>query len=270
MSISYLYVNIYEHPKYGMLLYVGSCTRAGNLPNRVNKTYRGSSSLVKKYGWDKYLVGHCFIRNTDKPLVDEGILIQEMCVEFGVFSFAKQVSRRNGNVWPSKFKDGIMLNCHCNTLEQAHLKRQVFGSSEAQKEHSRNSIKEAIKVSAISRKGQVPQSQKLAAKAHQKNILSRGLTPLAKKNLERLNSIKDYGKEFQDRIHSTRALRYKTSKDYGRQRLIKCIETGDVGTAHSLCTRLGLKNADVSIRRHLNRGDVTYKLHEHNLTFMFV
>lgn len=270
MNVSYLYVNIYEHPKYGMLLYVGSCTRSDNVPNKVNPTYQGSSTLVNRYGWDKYLVAHCFIRNTNKPLIDEGILIKEMCEEHGVLPLAKQASQQNNNFWPSKFKDGVMLNCHCNTLEHAHQKRRLLGSSESQKEHSRASVKIAAKVSAFNRKGQVPSSQKLAAKVHQQNILSKGLSLLSKKNLERLNSIKDYGQGFQDKVHSTRALRYNTIQDYGKQRLIKCLETGDVGTAHALCTRLGLGNADISIRRHLNRGDLTYKLPEHNLTFMFV
>lgn len=270
MNISYLYVNIYEHPTFGMLLYAGSCTRADNLPNKVNPTYKGSSTMVTKYGWDKYLVAHCFIRNTNKPLIDEGILIKEMCEEYGILPLAKKVSQQNNNFWPSKFKNGIMLNCHCNTLEHAHQKRRIFGSSKSQKEHSRVSIKLAAKVSAFNRKGQVPNSQLAASFKHQQNVMHNGLSPKAKQNLVSLNNSHCYDHDFQQKVHRTRAQNYDNDPNYGKQRLVKCLETGDVGTAHAICSKLNLGNIDVSIRRHLNRGDLVYKHVESGFTFMFV
>lgn len=274
---SYLYLNVYSHPKLGHLLYAGSCSRKDNVRGKINKTYHGSSSYVKRHSWDKYLMDIIYIKDTTdlSTMKLESELINVCCRLYGILPQVKECAHRNGNYWVDNYPDGIMLNAHNNTLEHCHLKLRLEGQSELQKEVSLRTIKLAAAASqeALKTRGATAKQKESAYNAalkHAENFRKFGQSKAAKDAFIRMQRSKIYDDGLLSKIQNTRKERYSKDSSYGRHRKVRCIETGMIGTIHKLCGDLGVQNLECTIRRHLNKGELVYKHPSLNLSFEFV
>lgn len=99
-------------------MYVGSHTWDGP-EGVVDESYTGSSSIAVSRGWKPVSVRILEVVSGSRKLVAEREWILKYCKLFGVSSLVKYASKYSSS-WCSKFRtDGLMINCHSNSLEHS-------------------------------------------------------------------------------------------------------------------------------------------------------
>lgn len=113
--MTYIYLNTYTNG----YLYVGSHTWDGE---GIDPNYHGSSSVAKKYHWNVLSIEILEVIVDDaRKFIAEKDWIEHYASQYGIADCAMCLSKRNGNAWCLKYsRNGLLLNCHANTLEQAH------------------------------------------------------------------------------------------------------------------------------------------------------
>lgn len=108
---TYIYLNRYANG----YLYVGSHTWSGD---GIDPNYHGSSKVALYYGWVPTSV-EILQEAPQSKLLDESKFIRQFCKLNGIAPCAKQMAQASNNTWVNNYKDGLMLNCHSNTLDAA-------------------------------------------------------------------------------------------------------------------------------------------------------
>lgn len=252
--ISYLYLNVYYHPKYGYFLYVGSCSRKDNVSGRLNSKYHDSSSLIKQFHWQKFLVKEIFIKNTTNPLKAESELIDWVLFTYGVHPLI-----RDRNPWLLKYPVGICINGHNNTLSHALEKLKQEGPSELQINQRRLARLKALE--------SVTKEQRLSS-------------------IKKANASVSTSQRIENLSHSDRAKAIASRLKLGyKQSIIKSIQTryfndvkpihrvtecnGIVGSVQYVCTVLGHKNWNVAVSRKFSSGLTTVFHHGFQFKLLF-
>lgn len=119
---TYVYLNYYANGN----LYVGSHTWCGD---GLDPNYFGSSKVANYFHWKPIKVEVlCY---SDDKLHDESKLIMKYCEMHGIACCAKKMAHASGNTWVDNFKDGLMLNCHANTMDAARsaLTKDIYSAN---------------------------------------------------------------------------------------------------------------------------------------------
>lgn len=272
----YIYLNEYPNG----YLYVGSHSWNGE---GLDPSYQGSSHIAKLYHWkpSKITILQTY---TDKSISLEKQWIENYCNKFGVSPLVKKYAN---NDWVSRFKEGLMLNCHSNdashlqteenykkahktAIENGSFDRFVSRSHTAESQRKsaqfvRNKEVQTRRMRSMKESGGYVRWQKAShtAESARKGVETRKLNGTfysgVTKGLSQANTAENIAKRVKTHNYSESIKKTNLNRTGRVTRIVSV--NGIVGTVTFVCESLGHKNWAIRVNQLFKKGLNNFSLH---------
>lgn len=279
----YIYLNEYPNG----YLYVGSHSWNGE---GLDPNYQGSSHIAKLYHWKPSKITLLQVYQ-DKSLSVEKEWIERYCNEYGVSSLVKRYANSQ---WVSKFKEGLMLNCHSNDASHLQTEENYKKSHETamsngsfqkfmSKSHSSESQRKSVqfvrnkevqskRIISMKESGGYDRWYKAShtSESARKSVETRKLNGTFYSGVEKGLNVANSNESIRRRVQShnySDSIKKTISNRTGR--VTRIISVNNViGTTVFVCESLGHKNWSTRVNQLFKKGLNNFSLHGYTWTLV--
>lgn len=279
----YIYLNEYPNG----YLYVGSHSWNGE---GLDPNYRGSSHIAKLYHWEPSKITILQVYR-DKSLPLEREWIERYCVKYGVSHLVKRFA---SSQWVSRFKEGLMINCHSNDASHLQTEENYKKAHEAavetgafatflSKSHTSESQRKSAqfvrskevqtkRINSMKKSGGFARWQKAthtpesARKGVETKKLKGSFYPILEKALKQANTPESIRKRVESHNYKDSIKKTILNRTGRVSRIISV--NGIVGNATFVCDLLGHKNWAIRVSQLFKSGLRSFDLHGYTWTLI--